>query len=224
MSGKSYKAIIFDMDGVLVNSEPHHVIIEKQLFADLNLNISDEEHSCYMGKSSEQMWREIISKHNLSQRAEELTKRNTDNIINYFSNLREIELMPGIVNLLKEMSLKGIPLAVASSADEKTIEIILARTGLEKYFLYKVSSGLVGKSKPEPDIYLYTAGLLCVKPEECLVIEDSANGIRAAKSANMLCIAYKGVTSAAQNQNLADESIEDFSQLPAILHKYMDYM
>ena len=211
------------MDGVLINSEPHHIIIEKQLFADLNLNISDEEHNSYMGKSLDQMWREIISNHNLSQKAEELTKWNTDKIINYFSSLSEIELMPD-VNLLKEVSLKEIPLAVASSSDAKTIEIILSRTGLNKYFLYKVSSGLVGKSKPEPDIYLYTAGLLCVKPEECLVVEDSVNGIKAAKSANMLCIAYKGVTSAAQNQNLADESIEDFSQLPAILHKYMDYM
>ena len=115
-------------------------------------------------------------------------------------------------------------MAVASSSDAKTIEIILSRTGLSKYFLHMISSGLVDKGKPEPDIYLFTAGLLSVKPEECLVVEDSVNGMKAAKAANMLCVAYKGVTSAAQNQNLADESIEDFSQLPAILHKYMDYM
>jgi len=224
MSGKPLKAVIFDMDGVLVNSEPHHIIIEKQLFAQLNLDISDEEHSSYMGKSSEQMWTEIISNHHLSLKAEVLAQMNTDRIIDYFSGLNEIELMPGIVNLLEKIFQNSIPMAVASSSDAKTIEIILSRTGLSKYFLHMISSGLVDKGKPEPDIYLFTAGLLSVKPEECLVVEDSVNGMKAAKAANMLCVAYKGVTSAAQNQNLADEFIEDFSQLPAILHKYMDYI
>jgi beta-phosphoglucomutase len=223
MSAKSLKAIIFDMDGVLVNTEPHHVIIERRLFAHLNLEISNEEHSSYMGKSSDQMWREIIRDHNLSQKAEELAELNTNKILSYFSDLPEIELMPGIVDLLEKVSRKGIPMAVASSSDSKTIEIILTRTGLNKYFLHMVSSGLVGKSKPDPDIYLYTAGLLCVKPEECLVIEDSANGIKAAKSANMVCIAFKGVNSVIQNQDLADDFIEDFYLLPAILKKYMEF-
>jgi beta-phosphoglucomutase len=221
MSEKSLKAVIFDMDGVLVNTEPHHIIIEKQLFAHLGLNISDEEHGSYMGKSSVQMWREIIRDHNLPHNAEELAQRNTDKIIEYFSHLYEIELMPGVVNLLESLFNKGIPMAVASSSDTKTIEIILSRTNLNKYFIHKVSSGLVGKSKPEPDIYLYTAGLLGVKPEECLVIEDSANGISAAKSANMFCVAYKGVNSLVQNTKIADESIDDFVQLPEILQKYM---
>jgi beta-phosphoglucomutase len=94
---------------------------------------------------------------------------------------------------------------------------------LNKYFLHKVSSGMVGNSKPEPDIYLYTAGLLCAKPEECLVVEDSPNSIKAAKSANMLCIAYGGVGSDIQDQNLADKAIEDFSRLPAILQIYMEF-
>ena len=222
MSGKPLKAVIFDMDGVLVNSEPHHIIIEKQLFAQLNLDISDAEHSSYMGKSSEQMWTEIIRNHNLSLKAEELAQRNTDKIIEYFSGLNEIELMPGIVDLLEKIFQKRIPMAVASSSDAETIEIILSRTGLRKYFLHTVSSGLVDKGKPEPDIYLYTAGLLSVKPEECLVIEDSVNGMKAAKAANMLCVAFKGVNSAGQNHDLADESIDDFSQLPAILQKYFD--
>jgi HAD superfamily hydrolase (TIGR01509 family) len=114
-------------------------------------------------------------------------------------------------------------MAVASSSDAKTIEIILSRTGLSKYFLYLISSGLVDKGKPEPDIYLYTAGLLLVKPEECLVVEDSVNGMKAAKAANMVCVAYKGVNSVGQNHGLADETINDFSQMPEILQKYFDW-
>jgi beta-phosphoglucomutase len=222
MSERSVKAIIFDMDGVLVNSEPHHVKIEKQLFARLNLEIGDEEHSSFMGKSSFQMWEEIIRKYNLPQKAKELADINTDKIIEYFSQLGEIELMPGIMDLLEYLSEKEIPLALASSSDAKTIKIILSRTGLDKFFRYKVSSESVGKSKPSPDVYLYTAGLLEVDPERCLVIEDSANGIRAAKSAKMVCIAYKGVSSLIQGQELADGCIEDFSGLPEMLQKYLE--
>jgi len=222
MSLKPVKAVIFDMDGVLVNTEPHHVIIERKLFAGLNLNITEEEHSSYMGKATEVMWKEIIRKHNLPYKVQVLTDRNKKAIINYFSELKEIEVMPGVLNVLEGLYYKRIPLAVASSSDAETIKIILSRTDLSKYFLYKVSSALVERSKPAPDIFLYTAALLSVKAEYCLVIEDSANGIKAAKTAGMRCIAYTGKYPGTQDQSLADETINDFSQLEKILHKLTD--
>ena len=220
---KSVKAIIFDMDGVLVNSEPYHLVIEKELFARLDLNISDEEHASYLGKSSIQMWNEIISNHKLNRTAEELAEINAEKIVEYFSGLNEIQTMPGIVELLEKLYLNGIPMAVASSSDIRTIDIILSGTGLRKYFLHTVSSETVGKSKPDPEIYLYTAGLLCIKPEECMVVEDSPNGIKAAKSAGMICVAYKGVTSSEQDHSLADEVIEDFYQMDEIMQYYMEF-
>jgi beta-phosphoglucomutase len=220
MPQRTLKAIIFDMDGVLVNSEPHHIIIEKQLFARLNLTISAQEHASYLGKSSLQMWSEIIRKHNLDFKPEDLSERNSLKILEYFSGLNEIELMPGIVTLLEEFSASGIPMAVASSSDIRTIEILLSRTGISNFFLHKVSSETIGKSKPEPDIYLYTARLLSVDPEECLVVEDSENGIKAAKAAGMTCVAYNGICGESGACDMADESIGDFSELPGILRKY----
>jgi beta-phosphoglucomutase len=220
MAGKTIKAIIFDMDGVLVNSEPHHVIIERRLFARLGLNITDEEHRTYLGKSSEQMWKEVTVKHNLKQTSEVLAKLNSEEIIRYFSDLSEIELMPGVRNLLDWISDWDFPMAVASSSDPETIELMLTKTGLTKYFQHTVSCATVGKSKPEPDIYLYTAGLLSVNPEECIVVEDSSNGIKAAKSAKMVCIEYRGFNSANKPNVLADDSIDDFTLLPEILKKY----
>lgn len=207
------------MDGVLVNTEPHHVEIERKLFAGLNLNITEEEHSSYMGKATVVMWAEIIHKHNLPYEVNELSERNKREIIRYFSELKEIELMPGICNILEKLYLKKIPMAVASSSAAETIEIIMSRTGLGKYFLFKVNSGLVSRSKPAPDIFLYTAGLLAVKPEECLVVEDSANGIKAAKAAGMFCVAYTGESPWTLDQSLADECIDDFLQLEAVLRK-----
>jgi HAD superfamily hydrolase (TIGR01509 family) len=219
MSGISVKALIFDMDGVLVNTEPHHVKIERKLFAGLNLNITEEEHSSYMGKATDVMWTEIVHRHNLPYEVSVLSERNKREIIRYFSELKEIELMPGISNILEKLYLKKIPMAVASSSAAETIDIIMSRTGLGKYFLFKVNSGLVSRSKPAPDIFLYTAGLLAVKPEECLVVEDSANGIKAAKAAGMFCVAYTGESPWTLDQSLADECIDDFSQLESVLRK-----
>lgn len=209
------------MDGVLVNSEPHHVIIERRLFARLGLDIAEEEHRTYLGKSPEQMWKEVAVKHGLSHKSDELAQLNNEEILKYFSGLAEIELMPGIVSLLDKIKDLGTSMAVASSSDPSTIELILTRTGLSKYFQHTVSCATVGKSKPEPDVYLYTARLLSVKPEECLVVEDSSNGIKAAKSARMLCIEYRGFNSAKKPDALADESIDDFSGLQVILESFL---
>ncbi|MDB4583595.1 HAD-IA family hydrolase, partial [Draconibacterium sp.] len=118
-------------------------------------------------------------------------------------------------------SKNGIPMAVASSSGQEIIDIILETTDLKRFFLHTVSSELVGGSKPEPDIFLHAANLLAVQPEECIVIEDSTNGIRAAKAANMYCIAYKGASAGKQNLNLADDQIDHFTELGAIIDKYI---
>jgi beta-phosphoglucomutase len=223
MSGQYFKAVIFDMDGVLVNSEPHHVLVEKRLFEYLSLNISEQQHSSFVGKSSFEMWSEIIRNNNLTYKVEELVKKNKIEFINYLSDLKGIELMPGIVSILEKISGKKIPMAVASSSDAEMIEIILSRTGISKFFIHKVDGRSVEKSKPSPDIFLYAATLLSVKPEECIVVEDSTNGIKAAKAAGMFCIAYKGIYHRNQDLSLADASIENFSQMEEILDKHKFY-
>lgn len=211
------------MDGVLVNTEPLHVLVERKLFAGLNLNITEKEHSTYMGVANEVMWMEIIRKHDLPYKPKMLVERNRRAIINCFTELKEIEIMPGVLDVLEKLLYKKIPLAVASSSDAETIEIVMSRTGLGKYFLYKVDCGLVERSKPEPAIFLFTAALLSVKPEECMVIEDSANGIKAAKAAGMFCVAYSGKSPGTQDQSLADACIDHFSQLEAILKKNLTH-
>ncbi len=216
MSIFSKKAVIFDMDGVLVDSEPHHVKIEKQLFAKLNLNISDEEHSTYMGKATDVMWEEIIHDKKLSYSSKELVRQNEEISKRHFAQ-QKLAPMDGLVELLGKLKKNKISMAVASSSGQEIIDVILKSNGLDKYFKYMVSSELVGGSKPEPDIFLHTAKLLGVKSEECIVIEDSTNGIRAAKAANMFCIAYNGVSANNQDQSLADMQIANFSELENIL-------
>jgi HAD superfamily hydrolase (TIGR01509 family) len=107
----------------------------------------------------------------------------------------------------------GIPLALASSSYSDVIEIILQKTGLKNCFEVVVDSEMAGSSKPEPDIFLLTAKKLKVEPENCLVIEDSKNGIAAAKAAGMFCVAFAGPGSELQDQRQANLVISDFSEL-----------
>ena len=211
------KAIIFDMDGVLVDSEPFHVEIEKRQFELNHLSISEEEHHQFMGVATDVMLREIAKRHLLTLPVETLIEQNKLNTIQYFTELKEIQAMPGLIDLLEILIRKNIPMAVASSSFPEIIEIILMRTGLRKYFQAVVSSQEAGKSKPEPDVFLLAAQRLGIKPEDCLVIEDSDNGIRAAKAAGMRCIAFEGPGANPANQKQADAVIKSFDQLYMML-------
>lgn len=207
------KAIIFDMDGVLVDSEPIHVAFEKQQFALHNLNISAEEHHRYMGVASDVMWQKISAKHTFNKPLDEIIRESRERCIHYFSELPEIPVMPGLTDLLEELTRKEIPIAVASSSYPEVIATILDKTGLRRYFKVVVSSQEAGKSKPEPDVFLLAAKKLGIAPKDCLVIEDSANGIKAAQAAGMTCIAYQGPGANPASQKEADAVVKSYAQL-----------
>lgn len=210
-------AIIFDMDGVLVDSEPFHIEIEKRQFRQNKIFVSEEEHHRYLGVASDVMWKEIGQNHKLDLSVEKLIKQNKSESIRFFSVLNEIPVMPGLIELLEKLEQKNYPRAVASSSFPEIIDLILEKTGLNKYFDVVVSSREAGKSKPEPDVFLLAAQKLGVHPENCLVVEDSKNGIKAAKSAGMKCIAFQGPGVNPENQKQADAVIFDLMELERLL-------
>lgn len=210
---KKPQAVIFDMDGVLVDTEPFHIQTEKKMFRKMGLDISDEEHAGYMGTATDVMWNQIGIKRNLRLDITEITSRTIQEGLPFFYSLEEIHPMPGLVDLLEKLKAQKIPMAVASSSDPETIHVILEKSGLRKYFQHAVSSSEAGKSKPEPDVFLHTAKLLGVEPENCVVFEDSKNGIKAAKNAGMYCIAYSGANSGEQDRNHADMQISNYNEL-----------
>ncbi len=213
---KNIGAVIFDMDGVLVDTEPHHTILEQRLFEHFNIDISEEEHLTYMGKTSEKMWQEIAKNKNLAGSVTMFLAKHEEEAKEYFTKLPEVPPINGLIDILEYLTSIDVPIAVASSSTPAMIETILKKSGLTKYFPFTVSSVETGKSKPEPDVFLLAASQLKIKPEHCMVIEDSANGIKAAKAAGMLCIAYGKDKNAA-----ADENIKEFKELKKILSKYL---
>lgn len=211
------EAIIFDMDGTLVDTEPFHSEIEKRQFRSNQISVSDEEHQKYLGTASDMMWREIAEQHKLQISAEELIEQNQIESLRFFTEINEIPVMPGLVDLLEELQAKKYPMAVASSSTPEMIDLILNRTNLKKYFQVIVSAQEAGKSKPEPDVFLLTAERMGIKPTNCMVIEDSSNGIKAALAAGMTCVAYEGPGADPQKQKHADEIIQNYAQLGMML-------
>jgi HAD superfamily hydrolase (TIGR01509 family) len=206
------KAVIFDMDGVIIDSEPIHFEVDMQTMKDFGCNISKEELNKYVGTTNEYMFTDIKNKYKLDKSAEE--------IINYRCELVkrkviESDLMPieGIIDLLKNLKAKNIPAAIASSSPRDFIEVVVSKFGIEDYFSCILSGEEVENGKPAPDIYVETAKKLRVKPEECIVIEDSKNGVLAAKKANMKCIGFKNVNSGEQDLSKADFIVNSIREI-----------
>jgi len=184
-------AVIFDMDGVLVDSEPIHVQIEKKIFEQLGIVVTEASHQSYMGASSDFMYADLKTRYGLPESVEELMAHDDSFRSNYFRELEVIQPNEGVVSLLDELKLAGIKLAVATSSSPEMVMILLTRCGIESYFDAIVTTTEAGASKPAPDVYLLAAQRLGVLPASSVVFEDSPNGLSAAKGAGMFCIAMQ---------------------------------
>lgn len=213
------EAIIFDMDGTLVDTEPFNTEIERRQFSLNNLEISDEEHQKYLGVASDAMWREITANHQTALSVDELIDQNHAESLRYFTELEQIPVMSGLVELLEKLLARNHKIAVASSSTPEIIDLILTKTDLKKYFRVIVSAEEAGKSKPEPDVFLLAAQKLGVNSANCLVVEDSPNGIKAAKAAGMTCVAYEGSGANPQKLQEADDIIQSYAELERIIIK-----
>lgn len=215
-------AIIFDMDGVLINTEHHHKIIEHRIFQELGVSITEKDREPFIGMAADEMWEKVVDHFHLDASPEELLDLNNQRIIEYFNEMDNLEPIPGVTGVLDWIQQNRIPLAVASSSSRIVIDVLLEKTGLGDYFKIRVGGQSVEKSKPEPYIYLHTATILDIPPEDCLVIEDSTNGIASAKSAGMYCIGYQGSGYHGQNQSRADQVIHHFDEMLPVLKKVFD--
>ncbi|AIS52963.1 phosphorylated carbohydrates phosphatase [Thermoanaerobacter kivui] len=204
------KAVIFDMDGVIIDSEPLHIKLEGELFKKLGVEVSEEEHLSFVGSSSYYMWSKIKEKFNLPYSVEELVEMDRKRYLEYVLNTGEIIPVKGIKEAVEILFANEYKLAVASSSPIDVIQLVVKKLRIDKYFEVLISGDYVKNSKPEPDIFLYTADKLGVKPHECVVIEDSHNGVQGAKKAGMKVIGFKNPNSGNQDLSAADSIIDSF--------------
>lgn len=206
------KAVIFDMDGVLVNTEPLHFSVSQKQFTDLKIEITPELYSTFTGNSNRNIYQKIINQFNLDESLDSLLYTKNKLFVEAFHQHKNLRLMPGVLDLIKDLYQNGMQLLVASSSEMHIIDLVFERFSLNKYFSHKISGEDFPESKPNPEIFLKAIKLSKMNAENCIVIEDSTNGIKAAKAAGLYCIAYKG-DAEGQDQSQADEIVYDFADL-----------
>lgn len=211
------KTVIFDMDGVLIDSEIIFFEINRMLFKKLNIEVSESLLDSFVGVSGNYKWETIKKLYHLPQSSEELTAYNWSIYINHLQdNIHNLKPIDGVVKFIKDLHKNKVNLAVASSSPMRVIEIVMNAFNINQYFDILVEGGQVSKGKPEPDIFLYAADKIGTNIKDCLVIEDSSNGVRAAKRAGMKCIGFYNRNSGDQDLSEADVIIDSFKDISFI--------
>ena len=208
------KGVIFDMDGVIVNSEALHVKFECDILKSLGIDFPKEGFPEYAGLAMDKFWISLKERYALKQPVEELLAYDTEMRAKAFREHDHFDAPAGVSGLIKSLKRAGVPLALASSSHTMVIDAILDKLGFRRYFDVVVSGFELENGKPAPDIFLYAADLLSTPNAETLVIEDTANGVLAAKNAGMKCFGYQNTTNPTrQDLSMADFISDDFSSV-----------
>lgn len=183
------KAFIFDMDGVVINSEPMHEQIELEVAAGFNIHIDQARMKKYVGMRSKDVWAAIIKEDGLDLKPEQIIEVADKQKVKYIED-NKLEPIDGIRELLVKLKELNYRIALASSSPKEFIEAVLKKFEILHFFDTIVNGDEVAHGKPAPDIFLEAARRLGVRPENCTILEDSNNGVDAGNIAGMRTIAY----------------------------------
>ncbi|MFO1499818.1 MAG: HAD family phosphatase [Verrucomicrobiota bacterium] len=210
----SFSAIIFDMDGVIVDSEPRHKQAFLEVFREMGYG---ETHGMdfphYYGRSDRALWLDFIAKHSPEWTLEQLTDWKQRRFLDIIR--AEQPIFAGLPELLEKLS-RRYALAVASGSFHPVIDEVLAMRNLRRFFPVVVSVQDVPRGKPAPDVFLRAAGMLQVEPHRCCVVEDAAAGVEAALAAGMAAIAITNSLSAAELSR-ATRVVQTYEEIERLL-------
>jgi beta-phosphoglucomutase family hydrolase len=207
---------IFDMDGVIVDTEPLYIKMNKDFLKQYNVQISDEEYNQFIGISATKMWDFLKEKYSLPYTTVELIAIEKQAKYNVLAST-DLKIIDGIVALLQMLKDKEYSIAIASSSMRKNIELIITKTNLKSYFDFVVSGEDVQNGKPAPDIFLKAMQHFNKQPKDCIVLEDARNGVLAAKAANMFCVGFQNIHSGNQDLSKANVIVHAIDEVNAIL-------
>ena len=213
-ANNNFRAVIFDMDGVIVDSEPRHerafLEVAKAIGYGATHGVSWAD---YVGRSDRELWVDFVARHNPPQSLEHLLKLKRDRVLEILQ--RDQPVFAGLVELVEKLA-RVCRLGLASGSERAEVDAVLSLKELRRHFSAVVSVSEVRRGKPDPEIFLRTAELLGVAPAECWVIEDSKPGVAAALAAGMRVI---GIT----NTHPADELrpatvvVENYAEIERLL-------
>lgn len=199
------------MNGVITDDEDCHELATKQAFEQVGLDVTPEIYRKFcLGRTDAAAFKDLIETYQI--RNAESKVLIADKTSHYMDLVKDnLRIYPGVVDLIATLS-KNYRLALTTSSTYKEAHTIIDLLKLHDYFEVVVTAGDVSKGKPDPEPYLLTAEKLGAKPQECLVIEDSENGVRSAKAAGMKCIAIPN-SEHPDKLKLADKIVNGYSEI-----------
>jgi len=205
---RDQELVIFDCDGVLIDSERLTVAVEARMLTEMGWPITvDEVVRKFVGGSSDAMLAEI-EQHLGAELTAEFDRRSTEKIVAAFH--AELQPIDGVRELVEALHDSGVPTCIASSGSHRKMDLTLGITGLRPLFEGRIYSGSeVERGKPWPDLFLHAARSMDTEPSSCVVIEDSINGARAAVAAGMPCYGFAGGLSRRSDLEATGASVFD---------------
>lgn len=207
------RAVLWDLDGTLVDSEPFHRQAILRTLDALGVALDGLDESSFVGRGERDFWQFARERFGLEEDPDALVGRKDRH---YAELVRgALRTMPGAIDCLTRLDARAVPMAVASGSSPRAIAAAVSETGLGRFFQALVSSldPEVPRSKPHPDVFLTAARRLGVEPSRCLVVEDAAWGVRAAKAAGMRVIAIPNAWTRAHDLTGADWLLTSLDEL-----------
>jgi len=193
-SARAYRAVIFDMDGVIADSEPVYLEAANAVLAPRGHRLTPEQNQQLIGTSVSHTWRSILDLLHLDGDLQAYVAEYDRHLVRLLREVREP--LPGVLPLIDELKRRRIPLGLATSSWEGWVDALLGGLGLRDAFDAIVWREMVEHAKPAPDLYLKAASMLGVQPEDCIALEDTPSGIEAARAAGMFAIQVRAASTA----------------------------
>jgi HAD superfamily hydrolase (TIGR01509 family) len=210
------EAILFDLDGLMVDSEPHSIASWQAVLALRGANFDQATIDRCFGLRVDETSQLIKDTYHLSDSSADLAHEKIEYQVTHLNG--NVKPMPGLFELLDEIDRLHLKKAVASSSQGRYVEAVLKSIGQLDRFGAIVAGDQVSRGKPAPDVFIAAARALNVDPQNCLVLEDAPAGVQAAKSAEMMCIAVPNEHTRSLDLSLADQSVASLSDVVKLLH------
>ncbi|WP_421910668.1 HAD family hydrolase [Marinobacter sp.] len=205
------QAILFDHDGTLVNSEPVHLKLWNAVLSTYGIQLSEQQYkNLYAGVPTPANASDLVNRFGIPTDAVTLTEAKNLETVRYLEQ-QSFPLMPGVTRTITSIHRLGLKLGVVTGASANGVQTTLCANEFESLFSLTVSGDDVLKSKPEPDCYLLALERLSLQPEDCIAIEDTEHGLRAAALAGIKCLAIPTVMSKHHDFSLASAVLPDMN-------------
>jgi HAD superfamily hydrolase (TIGR01509 family) len=206
----TYRAVVFDLDGVLWDGEPLYHEAFNVVLEPYGYSVTSEDYVNIIGHSVEAAWGWVLNNFKIREDPEKFLRRYNEAVLELLA--QPVEPLPGVRELLAELRSRGLPIGLASASLRQWVNATIRGLHIENAFDATVSASEVEHSKPAPDLYLAAAEKLGIPATECLAVEDTGAGIAAAKAAGMFAVQVRASSTALPPLEQADLVIDDYSE------------